>query len=140
MASLAQEEMEHFERVHNLMQKRGISLQKERKDEYIAELQKFFPKGGRTREQILIDSLLFAAMVEARSCERFRILSENLEDEELAAFYHELMKSEAGHYSMFLLLAKKHGGEEEVDLRWNAFLDYESEVIAKFGNSEFIHG
>ncbi len=140
MALLAQEEMEHFERVHQLIKARGLSLGYERKDEYIHALATFFPKGGRDKTQRLVDKLLFAAMVEARSCERFRVLSENINDKELSEFYYELMKSEAGHYSMFLLLAKKHGGEEEVEKQWQAFLDFEHTVIAKFGKSEHIHG
>lgn len=140
MAELAQEEMEHFKQVHDIIQKRGLKLGVERKDEYIHGLLAFFEKSGRTRQQKLIDKLLFAAMVEARSCERFRVLSENINDEELSVFYHELMKSEAGHYSMFLLLAKKYGNEEEVEKQWQAFLDYESELIAQFGKSERIHG
>ncbi len=140
MAQLAQEEMEHFERVHKLIRDRGFKLGHERKDEYIHELLKFFPKGGKDKVQRLIDKLLFAAMVEARSCERFRVLSENLEDRELAEFYHELMKSEAGHYSMFLLLAKKYGGEDAIEKRWKLFLDYESSIIASFGNTQAIHG
>lgn len=140
MAELAQEEMEHFERVHQLIKARGLSLGYERKDEYIHALATFFPKGGRDKTQRLVDKLLFAAMVEARSCERFRVLSENINDKELSEFYYELMKSEAGHYSMFLLLAKKYGGEEEVEKQWQAFLDFEHTVIAKFGKSEHIHG
>lgn len=140
MADLAQEEMEHFQRVHEFIQKRGLKLGHERKDEYIHGLLKFFPKGGQDKTERLIDKLLFAAMVEARSCERFRVLSENIQDEELAAFYHELMKSEAGHYSMFLLLAKKYGGEAAVDAKWQAFLDFEGELIAQFGTGEQIHG
>ena len=140
MAELAQEEMEHFERVHQLIKARGLSLGYERKDEYIHALATFFPKGGRDKTQRLVDKLLFAAMVEARSCERFRVLSENINDKELSEFYYELMKSEAGHYSMFLLLAKKYGGEEEVEKQWQAFLDFEHTVIANFGKSEHIHG
>lgn len=140
MADLAQEEMEHFQRVHEFIQKRGLKLGQERKDEYIHELLKFFTKGGKNKTQRLVDKLLFAAMVEARSCERFRVLSENIKDQELAEFYYELMKSEAGHYSMFLLLAKQYGGEEEVEAQWQEFLDYESDVIAQFGKSERIHG
>lgn len=140
MADLAQEEMEHFQRVHEFIQKRGLKLGQERKDEYIHELLKFFTKGGKNKTQRLVDKLLFAAMVEARSCERFRVLSENIKDQELAEFYYELMKSEAGHYSMFLLLAKQYGGEEEVEAQWQEFLDYESNVIAQFGKSERIHG
>jgi tRNA-(ms[2]io[6]A)-hydroxylase len=140
MSELAQEEMEHFQRVHQIMEKRNIPLGRERKDEYIHELKKYFSNGGRSRLDVLIDKLLFAAMIEARSCERFRVLSENIQDEELADFYHELMKSEAGHYSMFLLLAKKYGDPDDVEERWQKFLDYESDVIAMFGKSERIHG
>lgn len=140
MADLAQEEMEHFQRVHEFITKRGLKLGYERRDEYIHELLKFFTKGGKDKTQRLVDKLLFAAMVEARSCERFRVLSENIQDQELAEFYHELMKSEAGHYSMFLLLAKKYGGEDAVEEQWQQFLDYESDVIAGFGTSERIHG
>lgn len=140
MAELAQEEMEHFKQVHEIIQKRGLKLGVERKDEYIHGLLAFFEKSGRTRQQKLTDKLLFAAMVEARSCERFRVLSENINDKELAVFYNELMKSEAGHYSMFLLLAKKYGNEEEVEKQWQAFLDFESALIAQFGKSERIHG
>ena len=140
MSELAQEEMEHFQRVHQIMEKRNIPLGRERKDEYIHELKKYFSNGGRSRLDVLIDKLLFAAMIEARSCERFRVLSENIKDEELADFYHELMKSEAGHYSMFLLLAKKYGDPDDVEERWQKFLDYESDVIAMFGKSERIHG
>ena len=140
MADLAQEEMEHFQRVHEFIQKRGLKLGYERKDEYIHGLLKFFHKGGKSKTERLIDKLLFAAMVEARSCERFRVLSENIQDQELAAFYHELMKSEAGHYSMFLLLAKKYGGETAIDAKWQEFLDFEGELIAQFGTGEQIHG
>lgn len=140
MSELVHEEMEHFERVHQIIIERGLSLGKERKDEYIHALAQFFSKGGRTREEVLIDKLLFAAMVEARSCERFRVLSENIKDRELAAFYHELMKSEAGHYSMFLLLAKKYGNEAEVERKWQEFLDYESKIIQSFSRPEHIHG
>ena len=140
MTDLAQEELEHFQRVHNIIVQRGLVLGRERKDEYIHALAEFFNKSGRSREEALIDKLLFAAMVEARSCERFRVLSENIKDEELSDFYYELMKSEAGHYSMFLLLAKKYGDEHEVERKWQAFLDYEGKIIKNFSRSERIHG
>lgn len=140
MTELAQEEMEHFKMVHNLIKQRGLTLGKERKDEYIHRLLEFFKK-GTNREQGLINKLLFCAMVEARSCERFRTLSENVQDEELAKFYHDLMISEATHYTMFLKFARKFGaGKIDVDAQWNAFLEYEKEVIQEFGKKEFIHG
>lgn len=140
MAELAIEEMEHFQQVHEIIVRRGFKLGKERKDEYIHALNGFFTKGGRTREEILVDKLMFAAMVEARSCERFRVLSENIQDEELAEFYHRLMKSEAGHYSMFLLMAQKYGGEEPVKAKWEKFLEYESKIITSLGTGNTLHG
>jgi tRNA-(ms[2]io[6]A)-hydroxylase len=139
MAKLVQEEMDHFRRVHEIIVKRGFVLGKERKDNYVNELSRFMQKGG-TRNQLLIERLLFAAMIEARSCERFKVLSEHIGDTELSAFYHELMISEAGHYTLFLGLAKKYGEEVDVEKRWMEFLDYEGSVIANYGKSETIHG
>jgi|MGYP003684124027 tRNA-(ms[2]io[6]A)-hydroxylase len=139
MAALAKEEMEHFEMVHDQIKKRGYDLGRERKDNYVAELRKFFKGGDRKRQ--LVDSLLLAAMIEARSCERFRVLSEGLVEPELKAFYAELMKSEAMHYTMFLSFARDIGGEIlDVDKKWSDFLDYEAEVIQQFGAKEEIHG
>lgn len=139
MAALAKEEMEHFEMVHDQIKKRGYELGRERKDNYILKLRKFFKGGDRKRQ--LVDSLLLAAMIEARSCERFRVLSEGLVEPELKAFYAELMKSEAMHYTMFLSFARDIGGEIlDVDKKWSDFLDYEAEVIQQFGAKEEIHG
>src|SRR5690606_39624821 len=90
------------------------------------ELMKFMKKGG-TRNESLIDRLLFAAMIEARSCERFRVLSQNIKDKELAAFYHELMISEANHYTTFLNFARKYTEGTDVNKRWKEWLEYRSE-------------
>jgi len=139
MAMLVQEEMDHFKRVHDIIIKRGYQLGKERKDDYVGELYKFIKPGGARQTQ-MIDRLLFSAMIEARSCERFKVLSENINDEELAAFYYELMVSEAGHYTMFLRLAKKYGGDIDVDARWKEFLAYEADVVKNYGKRETIHG
>ncbi len=139
MAALVQEEMDHFKRVHDIILQRGYILGRERKDHYVNELVKFMKKGGARTEQ-LIDRLLFAAMVEARSCERFKVLSENINDAQLAEFYHELMISEATHYATFIRLAKKYAGDIDVDKRWKEFLDYEAEVIQNYGKGETIHG
>lgn len=139
MIALAQEEMEHFKLVHDILLQRGFKLGKERKDNYVNELRKFIIIGGG-REAQLIDRLLFSAMIEARSCERFKVLSENINDEALSAFYHELMISEATHYAMFIRLAKKHAVEIDVDTRWAAFLAYEAQVIQNYGKGETIHG
>ncbi|HET8838891.1 MAG TPA: tRNA-(ms[2]io[6]A)-hydroxylase [Flavobacteriaceae bacterium] len=139
MCLLAQEEMSHFKMVHDKLTKRGLVLGQSRKDLYVLELLKFFPKGGSRNEQ-LVNRLLYAALIEARSCERFRLLSENLEDEELRTFYRKLMISEANHYTLFLNFARKYGEREKVDKKWNDLLEYEAEIMKNLGNSEFIHG
>ncbi|GAB3931319.1 tRNA-(ms[2]io[6]A)-hydroxylase [Mucilaginibacter myungsuensis] len=139
MALLVQEEMDHFKRVHDIILERGFVLGRERRDNYVNELRKFILVGGG-REAQLVDKLLFSAMIEARSCERFKVLSENINDEQLSVFYHELMISEATHYSMFIRLAKKHAGDVDVDKRWAEFLAYEAKVVANYGKSETIHG
>ena len=139
MIALAQEELEHFKLVHELMLKRGFTLGKERRDNYVNELRRFMIVGGG-REAQLIDRLLLSAMIEARSCERFKVLSENINDEELSKFYHELMISEATHYAMFIRLAKKHAVEVDVDKRWTEFLAFEATVIQNYGKGETIHG
>ncbi len=139
MALLVQEEMDHFKRVHDIILARGYVLGRERKDDYVGELLKFMRRGGGREEQ-LIDRLLFAAMIEARSCERFKVLSENINDAELAAFYHELMVSEATHYATFIRLAKKYAEAVDVDARWTEFLAYEAKVIQNYGKKETIHG
>jgi len=139
MALLVQEEMDHFKRVHDIIIERGYILGRERKDDYVNELAKFIIKGGGRQAQ-LIDRLLFSAMIEARSCERFKVLSDNINDEKLAAFYYELMISEATHYTTFIKLAKKYGEGIDVDKRWEEFLAYEAEVIQHYGKKETIHG
>ena len=139
MTALAREEMGHFQMVHNRIMQRGLTLGRERKDAYVGQLSTFFPKGG-DRELRLIHRLLVCALIEARSCERFRVLSENLEDKELSEFYHTLMISEANHYTMFLKLARTYGKREEVDQMWQDLLEYEAEVISNLGTEGLIHG
>jgi len=139
MALLVQEEMDHFKRVHDIILQRGYVLGRERKDNYVNELRKFIIIGGGRTEQ-LIDRLLFSAMIEARSCERFKVLYENINDTQLAAFYYELMVSEATHYAMFIRLAKKYAGNIDVDRRWKQYLDYEAQVIQNYGKGETVHG
>lgn len=140
MTDLAQEEMSHFKMVHDLILERGYTLGIERKDEYVLQLLTFFPKGG-SREAQLTHRLLCAALIEARSCERFRILSEELEDRKLRSFYRKLMISEANHYTLFLKLARTYGpSKETVDQKWQSLLDYEATVIRKLGDKESIHG
>jgi tRNA-(ms[2]io[6]A)-hydroxylase len=139
MAMLVQEEMDHFKRVHDLILARGYTLGRERKDNYVNELMQFVIKGGSRQDQ-LIDRLLFSAMIEARSCERFKVMSEHINDKELSDFYYELMVSEAGHYTMFISLARKYAGNIDVEKRWTEFLEYEAKVIQNYGKSETIHG
>ncbi len=139
MTALAMEELDHFRRVHELINARGFVLGKERTDNYVGELVKFMKKGGSRTDQ-LIERLLFAAMIEARSCERFKVLSENINDTELAAFYYELMVSEATHYAMFIRLAKKYADYIDVDKRWKEYLEFEATMIKNYGKQERIHG
>lgn len=139
MAALVQEEMDHFKRVHDIILERGFILGRERKDDYVNELRKFMITGG-SRSVQLIDRLLLSAMIEARSCERFKVMSEHINDQQLSEFYHELMISEATHYSTFIRLAKKYADGIDVDKRWKEFLDYEAQVIQNYGKSETIHG
>src|SRR3954470_9199982 len=96
---------------------------------------------GHKKEIVLIDRLLFAAMIEARSCERFKILSENINDADLREFYRELMISEANHYTMFLSYARKYGNAiEDVNARWQQWLDFEANIVKSYGKQETIHG
>ncbi|WP_412560726.1 tRNA-(ms[2]io[6]A)-hydroxylase [Winogradskyella sp. MIT101101] len=139
MIDLVEEEISHFKMVHDLILERGWILGRDRKDDYVISLLKFFPKGGSRTTQ-LVHRLLYAALIEARSCERFRLLSEELEDKKLAKFYRKLMISEANHYTMFLNFARQYGERKEVDKKWQQLLDYEAEIIKGLGNKETIHG
>ncbi|ADF52238.1 MAG: tRNA 2-methylthio-N6-isopentenyl adenosine(37) hydroxylase MiaE [Zunongwangia sp.] len=139
MIALSREEMGHFKMVHDKILARNIEMGWDRKDEYVVQLLKFFPKGGSRKTQ-LIHRLLIAGLIEARSCERFRLLSEKLEDKELAEFYKNLMISEANHYTMFLKFARKYGDREVVDKKWNDLLEFEGKMIQGLGNKETIHG
>lgn len=139
MVDLAKEELEHFNMVHSKILERGWTLGRERKDEYVGELYQFMQRGGK-RSTVFVDRLLFSALIEARSCERFRVLSENISDPELAKFYRELMISEANHYTMFIGFARKYGEGENVEKRWKEFLEFEAGVIARYGKKETIHG
>lgn len=139
LLELAKEELEHFQMVHNIIKKRGYKLGRERKDSYVNELFKFMNKGGGRLES-MIDRLLFSAMIEARSCERFKLLSERIEDKELSKFYYDLMVSEAGHYTTFITFARKYGKEIDVDKRWKELVEFEGELIKSYGTANSIHG
>lgn len=122
------EEWAHFERVIEQLRKRGYALGKQRKDEYVVALQQTLKKGG-SRDHQLVEKLLMNALIEARSCERFKLLWKNIADEELQKFYYELMVSEAGHYVNFIELAKKYATEDYVENRWQEFLTKEAEIM-----------
>ena len=139
MVALVKEEISHFKMVHDKIVARGWTMGRDRKDEYVLKIVKFFPKGGNRTTQ-LVHRLLYAALIEARSCERFRLLSEELEDKELAEFYRNLMISEANHYTMFLGFARKYGNREEVDLKWNNLLTFEAEVMRNLSTKGTVHG
>ena len=128
MTAVVAEEWSHFERVLDEMKKRGISLGKQRKDEYVIAINKILKSGG-SREQQLVEKLLLNALIEARSCERFKLLWQNIGDEELSKFYYELMVSEALHYHNFLDLAKTYMPEDYVMERWKEFLAAEAEIM-----------
>ena len=139
MIALVEEEMSHFKMVHDILLERGFVLGRDRKDAYVSRLLQFFSKGGSRTTQ-LVHRLLYAALIEARSCERFRLLSEHLEDKKLAKFYRTLMISEANHYTSFLGFARQYGEREDVDQKWEALLDYEATIMKSLSISETIHG
>ena len=139
MAEIAIEEMEHFNMVVEIIKQRGYTLGRERKDDYVSQLMKFARK-DMSRNTSFIDRLLFAAMIEARSCERFRVLYQNIQDKELATFYYDLMVSEATHYTTFLNFARKYSTDVDVDKRWAEWLEFEGELIQSYGKSGAVHG
>lgn len=124
------EEWGHFRLVVAELKKRGMKLGFQRKDLYVQELLKF-QKGGGGIEQQLLERLLTFALIEARSCERFRLLSLHISEPSLRDFYHHFMVSEAGHYKMFLGLAKHYIGEEKTMARWQEYLTYEADMLSR---------
>ncbi len=139
MTKLVKEEISHFKMVHDKIIERGWILGRDRKDDYVLQLITFFPKGGSRTTQ-LVHRLLYAALIEARSCERFKLLSEELEDQELAKFYKDLMVSEANHYTMFLNFARQYGERQEVDKKWQELLRFEADIMKNLSKNESIHG
>lgn len=126
--AIVAEEWGHFRKVLKELDKRGFKFGPQRKDVYVNELMKLITRGGDRNEQVA-ERLLLLAMIEARSCERFRVLSLNMSDPDLREFYHEFMVSEAGHYVTFIDLAKEYKGEEYVKKRWQEILDGEAEIM-----------
>ena len=128
LSPIVTEEWGHFRLVLAELHKRGLALGKQRKDIYVNKLLEFQKKGGSPEERFL-DQLLTMALIEARSCERFKRLSEGLEDAYLRKFYRRFMESEAGHYTLFIDLAETYIDKEKVRKRWAQWLDYEAEVM-----------
>ncbi len=128
LAPIVTEEWGHFRLVLAELDKRDLKLGRQRKDEYVNNLFKFEKKGG-SREDRLVERLLICALIEARSCERFRLLSLHIAEEDLREFYHKFMVAEAEHYRMFLDLAKLYGEEAQVMKRWSEYLAYEEEML-----------
>lgn len=128
LTPIVAEEWGHFERVLEELRKRGLELGRPRKDEYVEALNKYVRKGG-SRDQQLLEKLLLNALIEARSCERFKLLWKQLNDKELSKFYYELMISEAGHYRTFLQLAKTYLPPAVVDKRWREWLEEEAQIM-----------
>lgn len=129
LTPIVSEEWGHFRMVLQELEKRGLQLGLARKDEYVLRLMKLKRKGGSKDDQ-LVEQLLIAGLIEARSCERFRLLSENIADDDLKEFYRKLMISEAGHYRLFLDLAKEYARDpEEVRIRFNELVQQETEIL-----------
>ncbi len=139
MSEIAIEEMEHFRTVHDKILARGWKLKLGRKNDYVNKISKFFPKTS-DRKLNLINKLLLAAMIEARSCERFRVLTLTIKDKELEEFYYELTKRECGHFALFLNFAKKYADGIDIEAKWQEFLKFEAEIVQDYGKSAHIHG
>jgi tRNA-(ms[2]io[6]A)-hydroxylase len=129
LAPIVTEEWGHFRMVLRELDKRELDLGRQRKDEYVNAIMQLQKKDG-SRDERLVERLLICALIEARSCERFRLLSLELEEAEMRDFYHHFMVSEAGHYKMFIKLAKLYGNEEKVEQRWREILTAEAEIMA----------
>lgn len=128
LTPIVAEEWNHFERVLAELRKRGYPLGTQRKDEYAVAIQNLIKKGG-SRDAQLMEKLLVNALIEARSCERFKLLWKNISDRELSSFYYELMVSEAGHYKNFLMLAKEYMPSHTVEARWREMLEQEAAIM-----------
>lgn len=142
MTEICQEEMEHFNMVHEKILEMGLTLGFERKDPYVNDLSEYLRrnKTNSSPEGLFVNKMLFAAIIEARSCERFKLLSESLTDEELRLFYRSLMESEARHYTTFLGFARKYSRGIDVDQRWMDLLEFEARLMKSYGNDHTIHG
>ena len=128
LSPIVTEEWGHFRQVLKELKDRSLTLGRQRKDEYVNELLKFEKKGG-SRDDRLVERLLICALIEARSCERFRLLSLHMKEEKMRKFYHSFMVSEAGHYRLFIDMAKQYGDPEKVKIRWEEYLAFEQDIM-----------
>lgn len=130
LSPIVTEEWGHFRMVLKELKDRSLQLGQQRKDVYVNKLLDFMKKGG-SREERLMDRLLVSALIEARSCERFRVLSLNMEDPYFRDFYHKFMVSEAGHYRLFIDLANTYADPVVVKARWEQYLEYEAKIMSE---------
>ncbi len=137
MSNLIEEEIDHFRTVLEILDRKGIALTKDKGDDYVKAL---FTQMNKNEPERLLDHLLIAGIIEARSCERLQILEENIDDDELKKLYHDLFPTEAGHYMMFIKLAKKYFDDETVDIRLNELSEFECTVIKSLPNIATMHG
>ena len=135
LSPIVTEEWGHFRMVLSELKKRDLKLGRQRKDIYVNKLLEFQVKGG-SRDESFLDQMLIMALIEARSCERFKRLSEGLDDEYMRSFYRKFMESEAGHYTLFINLAEHYIDKKIVRKRWTEWLEYEKELM----NSQEVRG
>jgi tRNA 2-(methylsulfanyl)-N6-isopentenyladenosine37 hydroxylase len=138
MTAIARDEVEHLAIVTRLLARRGGILSKSHTNPYASELHKLVRKGQGTEE--LVDRLMISALIEARSCERFKLLAEACLDAELAKVYRDLWASEHGHYRTFIQLAEGILPAEVVTKRWDEMLDFEARIIAHQPAGPRMHG
>jgi tRNA-(ms[2]io[6]A)-hydroxylase len=128
LSPIVTEEWGHFRMVLAELNKRELKLGRQRKDVYVNKLLQFQKKDGSPDERFL-DQMLIMALIEARSCERFKRLSEGLDDAYMRTFYRKFMESEAGHYTLFINLAEYYLEKQIVRKRWAEWLKYEKELM-----------
>ncbi len=137
MSNLVEEEIGHFRTVLEILDKRGIPLSKDKGDDYVKAL---FTKMNKNEPDRFLDHLLIAGIIEARSCERLQILEDNINDDELKKLYHDLFPTEAGHYMMFVKLAKNYFNNDLVEKRLNELSEFECSIVKSLPNISTMHG
>lgn len=130
LTPIVAEEWGHFRQVLRELSKRGIKLGRQRKDEYVNQLRSRLRRSTADQNEQMLDNILINALIEARSCERFKLLSQHIADESLRQFYHDLMISEAGHYRTFIELAETYLPAGRVRQRWKEFLTEEAAILS----------